>query len=116
MSLTLPINTDLQTAAPCQSVEAKSICDLSMLLERCMGDAALASKLLKRFECRLPKVAADIERCVAEQNWPEATQLAHSLKGEAGSLVADRLHHTAGDLETSLRTTQQDIDRRAQSL
>jgi HPt (histidine-containing phosphotransfer) domain-containing protein len=115
MSLVLPNETNLQTA-PSQSEDAKCICDLEMLLERCMGDAALAVNLLKRFEIRLPKVAADIERTLADRNWTEATKLAHSLKGEAGSLAANRLHHTAGDLETSLRTTQQDIDGRAQSL
>ena len=39
--------------------------DLDALLDRCMADAGLASKLLERFGARLPKSIADIKQSLA---------------------------------------------------
>ena len=82
----------------------EGVCEVATLLTRCMGDAALAANLVRRFDGRLVQVVNEIERAVAESNWSEAARRAHSLKGEAGSLATTRLQQAAGALEQCLRS------------
>jgi len=86
-----------------QSPQLESICALDMLMDRCMGDASIAASLLTRFGQRLLGEVVEIERCVACADWSEAVKRVHTLKGEAGSLAANRLHQAAAELEHCLR-------------
>jgi two-component system, sensor histidine kinase and response regulator len=90
--------------------------DLRTLVERCMGDASLAGRLLERFRDRLPGAVAEIERCLDEANWTEASKRAHSLKGEAGSLAAHELHRAAAALEKHLKSDPTTNDRETERL
>ncbi len=77
--------------------------ELEILVERCMGDAALAARLLKRFDERLPNVLGDIERLLHEFEWTAARERLHSLKGEAASLAASQLQSLAACMEARLK-------------
>jgi HPt (histidine-containing phosphotransfer) domain-containing protein len=80
--------------------------DLAKLLERCMGDLALAAKLLKRFHERLPKTILEIDRTLEYEDYDQAQKRVHALKGEAASLAAYCLQQAAVELETCLRSDQ----------
>lgn len=95
--------TEPQHQSAASSAELSAIFDLSTLLDRCMGDAGLAARLLERFGARLPKAVAEIECSLATQDRSELVKQSHTLKGEAGSLAAVRLQQAAAELETCLR-------------
>jgi two-component system, sensor histidine kinase and response regulator len=99
----LLISFDQSRAGGSNLPRAEGVCEVGTLMTRCMGDAALAANLLRRFDGRLVQVVSEIEMAVAESNWTDASRRAHSLKGEAGSLAATRVQHAAGALEHSLR-------------
>jgi HPt (histidine-containing phosphotransfer) domain-containing protein len=92
-------HADLATSCP----ELKGTFDLDALLDRCMADAGLATKLLERFGARLPKSVAEIKRLLTSQDRTEVLKQVHTMKGESGSLSAVGLQQAAGDLETQLR-------------
>lgn len=77
--------------------------DVTVLLEQCMGDLEMAVELLDRFESRLGTTCRSLELHICEGDLPAAAAVAHSLKGEAGMLAANRLHALAARLEHSLR-------------
>jgi HPt (histidine-containing phosphotransfer) domain-containing protein len=80
-----------------------SVFDLEMLLDRCMGEAALAVKLLGRFTERLPASISEINKTLAAGDRSETLKHVHTLKGEAGSLAAVRVQKSATALETCVR-------------
>jgi HPt (histidine-containing phosphotransfer) domain-containing protein len=108
MSASLPSMTGPTVSALAQSPESQSICALDTFLDRCMGDASVAAGLLARFEQRLSTSVSEIERCIAAGDFAEAVKRVHTLKGEAGSLAANRLHQAAAELENCLRTGRAD--------
>jgi HPt (histidine-containing phosphotransfer) domain-containing protein len=108
MSASLPSITGPTASALAQSPESQSICALDTFLDRCMGDATVAAGLLARFEQRLSTSVSEIERCIASGDFADAIKRVHTLKGEAGSLAANRLHLAAAELENCLRTGRVD--------
>ena len=102
MSLVLT-TTEPEHDSAVSSSDLCCIFDLDALVDRCMGDAVLAAKLLDRFGERLSTTVAELERSLAAGNRTEVLRQAHTLKGEAGSLAAVRLQQSAAELETYMR-------------
>jgi HPt (histidine-containing phosphotransfer) domain-containing protein len=108
MHAILPLDSGFPTVRAAEPPELKAVCDLELLVDRCMGDDSLAADLLGRFSERLPKTVAEIERLAAETRWADGLKCIHSLKGEAGSLAAARVQQAAIELETCMRSTRVD--------
>jgi two-component system, sensor histidine kinase and response regulator len=87
------------TATP----ELNGAFDLAALVDRCMGDAGLAARLLGRFGERLSTSVGEIQNSVNAGDRSEVLKQAHTLKGEAGSLAAVRLQESAAQLEACVR-------------
>ena len=86
-----------------ESQKLASVYDVSILLEHAIGDIEFAEELLERFHSRLHPVRQSLETCLRNGDLEEAARVAHSLKGEAGTVAAHRLHDVAASLEQSLR-------------
>lgn len=71
-------------------------------LERLMGDADLYRQLLLRFRKDYQQAVAQIRQLLAEGIPAAAQRKAHSLKGAAGMIGAQELHHLAGVTEAGL--------------
>lgn len=67
-------------------------------------------KMLKKFASSYASAAAEISQTIAEQNFEGAVLKAHSVKGIAGTLGADKLHVLAGDLESALKKDPRNVD------
>ncbi|MEX2139376.1 MAG: Hpt domain-containing protein [Pirellulales bacterium] len=99
----LSTTTEPQNTSQLTTANLNGVFDLDALVDRCMGDASLAAKLLGRFGERLLTSVAEIETSLAAGDRSEVLKQAHTLKGEAGSLSAVRLQQAAAELETRLR-------------
>ena len=86
-----------------ESTDLANIYDVTVLLEHAIGDIEFAEELLERFHSRLIPVRESLESCLEKGDLEEAARVAHSLKGEAGTVAANRLHDVAARLEQSLR-------------
>ena len=82
--------------------ELTDVYDVSVLLEHSVGDVEFATELLGRFHSRLGTISQTLEDHVQGGDLQEAARVAHSLKGEAGIMAANRLHEVAARLENSL--------------
>ncbi len=71
-------------------------------LARVGGDRATYLRLLRRF-LEQASVPRDILQHMTAGRWPEAERLAHTLKGLAGSLGAERVQQAAEQLERAIR-------------
>jgi len=92
------------------NINVSDVCQIATLVERCLGDSALAARLWKRFDERLAKSVSQIEAAISEENRSEARKYVHSLKGEAASLAALRLQQAAAELENLLKSDEDDAD------
>jgi HPt (histidine-containing phosphotransfer) domain-containing protein len=91
---------------PVRSPDLSEAFDLTALVGRCLGDAELAGDLLDRFHDRLSDACEALERHVRDGDHEAAARVAHSLKGEAGSLAADGLQAGCAELEAALRDAE----------
>ena len=73
--------------------------DAESLLERLMGDRALAAIILAAFLEDCPKQMRILRDCIDEANSPGLKLQAHSLKGAAATISALRLSKDAFALE-----------------
>jgi HPt (histidine-containing phosphotransfer) domain-containing protein len=92
------------------AINVSDVCQIATLVERCLGDSALAARLWKRFDERLAKSVSQIEAAISEENRGDARKYVHSLKGEAASLAALRLQQAAAELENLLKSDEDDAD------
>ncbi len=69
------------------------------LQERLMGDKELIVEVLKVFLDDAPKQLADMKDALPEKNMEKLRDAAHSLKGSAGNIGAERLHSVARQIE-----------------
>ena len=67
------------------------------------GKASLYAQLLQRFARDFTEFATTVDLMLATGNWDDATRLAHTLKGLAGSLGANELQPCAAALEKAAR-------------
>lgn len=78
------------------------------LLDRCMGNAAIAVLILDKFEKQLHSDIVQIQQQVSAGDSAELARTAHALKGAAGAVAAAALHDLAAELETSARQNRLD--------
>lgn len=91
--------------------------EIEALLERCMGSAELAGRLLHRFEMSAHTDLQRLEETATNATIAEFTRLAHTLKGAAGTLGAREVRDQALALEQAGRQSDlADIDARLAQL
>ena len=81
----------------------QDVLDYEGVVDRCMGKHALANRLIGKFLDNLDDEVARIKSLLEEQNWAEATQAAHKVKGAAATLEAKQLRACLHRLELDLR-------------
>jgi len=78
------------------------------LTARCMGNTAIATLLLQKFEQQLRVDIVEIEQCVAAGDASKVAHTAHTLKGAAGTVAASALRDIAAEIESHSRQQQLD--------
>jgi HPt (histidine-containing phosphotransfer) domain-containing protein len=81
---------------------------LPQLLDRCMGNAAIAKMILNKFEEQL---LGDIPKMQQQHLAGDASELAktaHALKGAAGAVAASTLHDLSAEIEMMARESRLD--------
>ncbi len=82
--------------------------ELGELLARCVDDREFCALVLHKFSQRAADQMAAIDRAVANGNSAELAVRAHTLKGVAANLAAERLASAAAELERLARGPQLD--------
>ena len=99
----LPIAGDLHAALCC--IDGL---DTESGLHNVRGKMATYTRLLRKFALTHGEDMANCRQQCALGNCEHAKRIAHSLKGAAGTLGADRLRNMAADLESMLRDARPD--------
>lgn len=73
--------------------------DITEMKRRVDGDEEIVRELFQIFLAEIPRMAKDVRNAVAESDGARLMMAAHSLKGSAASLTADRVASLAADLE-----------------
>ena len=73
------------------------------LMESCEDDAALAAEVVEDFLASTPLILSRLRAAVAGMNSIDARLEAHSLKGSAQTLGAERLAEESRRMETAAR-------------
>ena len=96
--------------APAQeaTVDREAIVDREALLARLDGDAQLADDVIAAFFASAPDLTGRLREAVRQGKLPEATRLAHALKGAAAAVHAARVRTIAAETETALRAGDTD--------
>jgi HPt (histidine-containing phosphotransfer) domain-containing protein len=82
--------------------------DTASLLERCMGNAELMTRLLAAFEPEIGREIQQLEDAVKSGDNPRIANVAHTLQGSAANLSAARLSALAREVEHSARRNESD--------
>jgi HPt (histidine-containing phosphotransfer) domain-containing protein len=69
------------------------------LLERCLGNLALAERILTSFEQRVEPDLMEIEAALDAGDAARAARLAHQLRGSAANASAGAIESLCGELE-----------------
>ena len=77
--------------------------DYDAVVHRCMGKRELANRLIGKFLNNLDDEIGKVKRLLEEEDWTEATQAAHKVKGAAAALEAKQLRACLEQLERNLR-------------
>jgi two-component system sensor histidine kinase/response regulator len=77
--------------------------DIPAALARANGKPQLLRKMMLSFRDQYKGAAGELQQQIAEGKTEEASRLAHSLKGVAGTLEAKELASTAANIEHALR-------------
>lgn len=80
-------------------------------LARLGGDASLYAKVLDRFRTEVPRTLAALDEASQRSDRKEAYRLAHTLKGNAGTVGAQQLADAARDAESAFRGTDTGKDK-----
>jgi HPt (histidine-containing phosphotransfer) domain-containing protein len=75
------------------------ILDYHTLIERCMGNLDLASRLLERCQTHLPQEIEEIEKAVAQRDAEQVARMAHRLKGATATILAQGMKQAAEEIE-----------------
>ena len=93
-----------QTTRPESHGEADQehpVWDREGLLRRVRGNESLMLTLLQQFILDMPQQVEQLEQAVADEDLPQVSSLAHTIKGIAGNLSGQRLQHLAAAMEQS---------------
>jgi len=74
------------------------------LVQRCLGNLALAERLLTKFQDRFETDLMELEKVVLAGRGGEIAQVAHRMKGAAASMAASRLKELSARIEDLGRT------------
>jgi len=77
--------------------------DVRKALVRLNGRTPILLQMIKTFERDYNDFAAQLRRALEQGSLPDACRLAHTLKGAAGNLSANRLYAAAGRMESVLK-------------
>ena len=77
--------------------------DMAKLLERCLGNQSFAQMLLDEFQSSVSQQMVAFASFVVNGNGSAIQDLAHALKGTAGTLAAEALRRSAANLEAAAR-------------
>jgi len=98
---------EAKSLSPAASVEAELMSpqesdeiDWTALTERCGGNKAIASKVLRKFRERAVRDVQQLGEAVSNRAWEETGRLAHMLKGASANVAADRVAEQAGRIES----------------
>ncbi len=77
--------------------------DPTILVNRLMGDEALAGQILVEFLRETTIKLDKLESYIGEENCNSAGKLLHGLKGSAGNIGAIEIHTLLSEMETEAR-------------
>ena len=77
----------------------QSVLDWEALKTRCLGNLALVDRVLAKFTGQLTADLDALERAIISEDAVQAAQLAHRIKGTAGSVSARHLYDNASRAE-----------------
>jgi PAS domain S-box-containing protein len=97
-----------QTAGQCDGQQAEAIFNVEALLRRLMGDRQLAGTILKGFLQDVPSQLNNLRARLDESDVLGARTQAHTLKGAAATVAAERLQRIALEMERAGATGQLD--------
>ena len=78
------------------------------LFQRCMGNVAVATLLLEKFEKQVKEDLREIEHRLAAMDAGQVARTAHTLKGAAGAVAAASLRERAAKVEVLARENRLD--------
>ncbi|MEJ7932225.1 response regulator [Ramlibacter sp. AN1015] len=87
--------------------------DRDAAMARLGGDANLYARVVERFRQEAPRALAAIDQARQRGDRKEAHRLAHTLKGNAGTVGAQQLAEAAQQTETALAATPSPADQAA---
>jgi len=86
--------------------EESSPFDTKVLLERCMGNEKIAHLVLDKLAAQLPGDVEKLTESTAAGDCVRTAQVAHALKGAAGTVAASSLREFAAQIEKFGRDNQ----------
>jgi HPt (histidine-containing phosphotransfer) domain-containing protein len=69
------------------------------LLHRCSGKTELATKLISKFQNRIPQDLMELQQCIEDRDSVKLIDCAHKLKSVAASLGAESIQQVADKLQ-----------------
>ena len=99
--------TDITPETPDRSSEATPLI-LEEFSERCMGNPAIATVLLEKFEAQLHLDLEEMGQGLASGDGDRIACAAHALKGAAAAVAATAVRRAAAEVETLARDNRLD--------
>lgn len=94
--------------------EAPAVLERESLLERVLGDEALAQEILAGFMEELPRQLEALRQALCRGDWESSRRWAHTIKGSAGNVGAMELKEVAFQVE--MCSKERDLAKAAQSM
>ncbi len=101
-SVAVPPSRDLAVTPPAVSQRARSIIDVTLALSLWQNREAYC-KFLRRFVADYADSPLILAQALAEKEVDKATQLAHKMKGAAGSLSLEEVAYQVSELHRTLK-------------
>lgn len=76
------------------------------LIDRCMGNIALAERLVKILSDSMPGEILEFQDALDRNDLSKLASLAHRMKGAAANMCAAKLSYAAANLERAVRGSQ----------
>ncbi|MEQ9328619.1 MAG: response regulator, partial [Rhodospirillales bacterium] len=90
------------TATPAETSDIPPLLDMEEGVKRLAGNQSLYIRLLGMFRDTKSNVPAEIRSAIERDEPVEAARIAHSLKGAAGNISANRLYRISSEIESAL--------------
>ena len=99
-------HVDVQDEPGTESTLSETLVFDFQKLMRLFDDRSFIVEMVEEFASMLPAYRTDLQSCFEQQDAERAYQIAHKLKGAAGTLSANRIHRVADQLQLSVRDGQ----------